>query len=320
MTMGFHFGRPLLLWLAVLLPLYVMSHFYFLKRNQDKAMRFANFIALKRIAGERLVTKNLIIFFIRFIVLLAMILVVAQTTFYHTGTRNDFDYVLAIDTSSSMSSSDISPTRLEAAKNAGLSFLDTLHTNTQVGLVTFAGVTYVRSPLTDEVLPLRLKIASINISRMSGTDISGAIITAANLFTNNERGKAVILITDGVDTAGGYLDSSIKDVTRYAKDHDIVIFPIGLGTENAPLGYVPVDFNLTSSIDKKTLFYMANETGGEAIFPKTTNELTTYLEGFNTRAHSGKIVVPLDRYALLTAFIFLCIEWIVFNLFFRRIA
>lgn len=320
MAWGFHVGQPLLLWLAVLIPLVVISHFYFLKRNQDKAMRFANFEALKRIAGERFVTKNLIILFIRLGVIIAMILVLTQTTLHYDGMRNDFDYVLAIDTSSSMTSSDISPSRLVAARNAALSFIDTLNTDAELGLVTFAGVTYVRNPLSDQTTRLRLKVASLNISRISGTDISGAIITATNLFHDETRGKAIILITDGVDTVGGYLDKNIQEATRYAKNERVVIFPVGLGTENAPIGYLPVDYNLTSSIDTDALLYMANQTGGEAVFPESSEELADYFETFNTRLHSGKIVVPLDRYALLIAFVLLVVEWMIFNLFFRRVA
>ena len=321
MAIGFNFGRLVLLWLAILIPIFIMSHFYFLKRNQNKAMRFANFEALKRIAGERLVTKNIIIFITRLLVLIAMIFVMTQATFYYDGTRNDYDYVLAIDTSSSMTSTDIPPTRIAAARDAGLIFLETLDTDAKLGLVTFAGVTYVRSGLTDEKVGLRLKIASLNISRISGTDISGAIITATNLFSDtSDRGKAILLITDGVDTVGGYLDSNIEEAVRYAKQEQVVIFPVGLGTQNAPIGYLPLDYNLTSSIDESSLLYMANMTGGEAAFPKTSEELISYFEEFNTKSHSGKIIIPLHRYSLIFAFIMLILEWAVFNLFFRRVA
>ncbi len=321
MAIGFHFGRPFFLWLAVLIPVYVISHFYFLKRTQTKAMRFANFEALKRISGERLVTKNLIILFIRLAVLIAMIFVMTQATLHYDGIRNDYDYVLAIDTSSSMTSTDIPPTRLSAARSAALSFIDTVNSDSKLGLVSFAGVTYVRNSLTDERTGLIFNTASLNVSRIAGTDLSGAIITAANMFPDdNTRGKAILLITDGVDTVGGYLDNNIEEATRYAKSQEIVIFTVGLGSKGAPIGYLPLDYNLTSSIDKNALIYMANETGGEYVFPKTSEELITYFQEFNTRSHDGIVTIPLYRHALLFAFILLIIEWIGFNLFFRRVA
>lgn len=320
MDYGLQLGRPFFVWLVVLIPLYIMSHFYFLRRNQGKAMRFANFEALKRISGNRLLTRNLPLLFIRLIILAAMILVITQTTMTYVGERNDFDYVILLDTSSSMTSTDVLPTRLAAAKDAAITFIDTLKTDAQVGLVTFAGVTYVRSPLTDEKTSLRLKIATTNISRISGTDISGAIISGANLFQDDARGKAIILITDGVDTVGGYLDENIKEAARYMQKENIVIHAVGLGTKGGAIGYLPVDFNLTSSVDKNSLSYLANQTGGTAVFPETSNELSNYFETFNERSHEGIIALPLDRYALMVAFVLLLVEWLAYNLFFRRIA
>jgi len=320
MALAFHFSKPLFLWLAVLIPIYIASHFYFLKRNQDKAMRFANFEALKRISGERLVTKNLVIFFTRLVVLIAMIVVLSGATLYYDGLRSDFDYVLVIDTSASMSSDDISPTRLGAAKEAALTFLSTKKTDAKIGLVSYAGVTFVHSALTDEEALLRLKIADLDISRMSGSDLSSAIITSANLFTDEDRGKAIILFTDGGDTAGAFIENNILEAIRYVQAEQITIFPIGLGTQDGAIGYLPVDYNLTSSVNVEGLEYMANQTGGVAVFPQTINEAVTYFEDFNARSQQGRVAVPLYRYALLLAFVLLIAEWALFNLFFRRVA
>ena len=65
-------------------------------------MRFANFEALKRIDGKRHLVKNNLVLILRSLAILAFIISLAGVTVYYDGLRSDFDYILAVDTSSSM--------------------------------------------------------------------------------------------------------------------------------------------------------------------------------------------------------------------------
>ena len=314
------FARPVFLWLALLLPLLVIAHYYFLFRTQKKAMRFANFETLKRISGDRLVTRNNTVLIIRTFVFIFAILALSGMTYYYQGQRNDFDYVIAIDTSSSMLTADIKPDRLTVAKNAALTFLDTLDSSTAVGFVTFSGVTYVRNPLSTDYLNMRINIGSLNVSRTSGTDISGAIVTASNLFNNDEVGKAVILFTDGANTVSSFVEDTINEAADYAQKENIVIYAVGLGTDNAKVGYLPELFNLTTNIDRKSLDTLAQRTGGQVIYPADTQELTDFFKTLDQQSTVANIPVNMDRYAVLAMVMLLSIEWILINLTFRRVA
>ncbi|MFP4118948.1 MAG: vWA domain-containing protein [Candidatus Woesearchaeota archaeon] len=320
MTMwGVEFARPDFLWLLLLIPLLVASHFFFLKRTQTKALRFANFQAIKRISGQRFVTKNITILVLRLLTFTVLITSLSGMTVWYDGLQNDFDYVIAMDTSSSMVNSDIEPTRLGAAKEASITMLDNVESSAAFGLVTFSGVTYARHQLSSNTLPMRLEITSLNISRTSGTDISSAIVTATNMFRDNDRGKAIVLFTDGVDTVGAYIDDNVERAVDYARKNNVIIYPVGIGTENAPVGYLPESFNLTTSIDKTGLDQVANETGGKAIYPKTSDELQQYFSDFDTRSSESRIPIELERYGLMAVAILLFIEWILINLAFRRV-
>lgn len=315
-----NFGQPIFLWFLVFLPMLLAAHFYFLKRNQVKALRFANFVALKRIAGERFVTKNVTVLILRLVAFFALVVVLSQASFQYTGDRNDFDYVLAIDTSSSMTTRDLDPNRFAAAKSAATTFLNSLDSTSAVGLVDFSGVVYVRSPLSEDHFDVRFEIGSLNISRVGGTDIAGAIITSVNMLSASEQAKAIILFTDGVDTVGAYIENNIIDAANYAKQQNVVIHPVGLGTQNALVGYLPVEYNLTSSVNRPGLEYLANITGGTAIYPESTDELESFFGGFDDNFHTASIEVPLYRYALILAFVLLVIEWILVSSVFRRVA
>ncbi|MGM5481379.1 MAG: vWA domain-containing protein [Nanobdellota archaeon] len=316
---GIQFSRPEFLWLLLLIPLLIAAHFFFLKRTQTKALRFANFEAIKRIAGERFVTKNITILLLRIITFAALIVSLSGMTVWYDGVQNDFDYILAIDTSSSMVNDDIEPTRLGAAKDASLSLLANVDSSASFGLVTFSGVTYARHQLSKNTLPMRLTIASVNISRITGTDISSAIITATNMFRDTERGKAIVIFTDGVDTVGAYVDDNIKRAVEYAKRNNVVLYPVGIGTEDAPVGYLPKSFNLTTSIDRQSLDYMANETGGKAIYPQNSEELINHFSEFDSMSAESRIPIEMEQYGLVVVAVLLFIEWILINLAFRRV-
>lgn len=314
------FARPLYLWLSLLIPFLFIAHYFFLHRTQVKAMRFANFETLKRISGQRLVTKNLTVLLLRFLVLVFAIVGLSGMTIFYEGDRNNFDYVIAIDTSSSMLTTDIPPSRLEAAKIGANEFLDSLQSSTAVGLVTFSGVTLVQNTLDTDYTNLRINIDSLNVSRTSGTDLYGAIISSSNLFTNDDVGKAIILFTDGSNTVSAFIEDSLNEAADYAIKEQITIHAVGLGTQNAQVGYLPDIYNLTASVDREALDILTTRTNGQVIYPDSTQELLDFFETFDSQSTRGQIPFDASRYAFLIMVILLSIEWILINLLFRRVA
>jgi len=319
MAWSIFFAKPAYLWLLLLVPIIVITHIYFLRHTQKKAMVFANFEALKRVDGKRHLVKNTLVLVLRLLAILAFVVSIAGVTVYHNGMRSDFDYVLAIDTSSSMVNTDITPSRLDAAKQGAISFLNSLDVSSQVGLLTFSGVTKVIQPLSLNHLDTHISVSLINISRISGTDIGGAIVTATNLLTNSDQGKSIILFTDGVDTVNSYMDDAIEQSVNYALENDVVINTVGFGTKGAPVGYLPKLYGLKSDMDRKTLTYIANQTGGKSFFPETTQDLFLDFKKLTNSAHPAQIPFELKNYAVLIGLLFLLIEWVFINLRYRKV-
>jgi Ca-activated chloride channel family protein len=140
------------------------------------------------------------------------------------------DVVILLDTSRSMLAEDIKPNRLERAKIAIGDLLEQLGGD-RIAIVTFAGSSAVKCPLTQDYAFVRMALADISTESTSrgGTDIGDAIRKATEeVFDKQSREyKDLILITDGEDH-----DSFPVEAAQKAAAQGIRIIAIGLGNEN----------------------------------------------------------------------------------------
>ncbi|MFT2009913.1 VWA domain-containing protein [Pontibacter sp. 13R65] len=149
-------------------------------------------------------------------------------------TAEGIDIVLMLDVSGSMELADITPNRLEAAKEVALNFIDG-RVQDRIGLVVFAGDAYSLAPLTTDYQLLRENINSIAFKMIpnDGTAIGSALAIAINrMRESNAKSKVAILISDGENTAGS-LDPLMA--ARLAFAHHIKLYTIGIGKD----GQVP---------------------------------------------------------------------------------
>ena len=116
-----------------------------------------------------------------------------------TVKRQGVEIMVCLDVSNSMLAEDVSPNRLDKAKQM-LSRLTDGFTNDKVGLIVFAGDAFTQLPITSDYISAKMFLSSINPSMIAtqGTAIGAAINLAARSFTPNESSdKAIVLITDG---------------------------------------------------------------------------------------------------------------------------
>ena len=114
------------------------------------------------------------------------------------------DIILVIDISSSMLAEDFKPNRLEAVKEAAQKFISNREGD-RIGLLVFAGETFIQCPLTTDnnVLSSLLKDISIAEKEYDGTAIGMAIANATNRLRDSKaKSKIMILLSDGSNNAG----------------------------------------------------------------------------------------------------------------------
>src|SRR5574344_1209627 len=115
------------------------------------------------------------------------------------NTKKGAEIMIALDVSNSMLAQDYSPNRLERAKLAISRLVDKLQGD-RIGLVVFAGTSFVQLPITTDYVSAKMFLNTIDTKSIpvQGTDIGDAIQTAAKGFSSqSEKSRAIIIITDG---------------------------------------------------------------------------------------------------------------------------
>ena len=163
---------------------------------------------------------------------------------WSTARQRGVDIVVAIDVSESMNAEDVAPNRLERAKREIVDLVDRLRGD-RIGLVAFAGVAFLQTPLTYDYGAFRtfLQLLSPELIPIPGTNIEAALNESLEALTHRKgdaaldglpetsRGKAIVLITDGEEFAG-----DLKKVKEKAEKEKIRIFIFGIGSEDgAPI-------------------------------------------------------------------------------------
>lgn len=154
--------------------------------------------------------------------------------------RKGAEIMIALDVSNSMLAQDYSPNRLERAKLAISRLVDKLHGD-RIGLIVFAGQSFVQLPITTDYVSAKIFLNTIGTESVpvQGTALGDAINTAIKSFSSEaqmqEDNKAIILITDGEN----HEDDPVE-AARMAAEVGIRVFCIGVGSpEGKPIPYGP---------------------------------------------------------------------------------
>ncbi len=313
------FENPEYLWYLLSVPLLIVSHYAFLKYSRRKAMRFANFEALKKVTDQNIMTKNNLVLFTRMVILFSLILAIASTTLWYEGYTNENDFVIAIDASSSMTASDLDPTRLEAAKEYSKQFIDRIQSDSEIGLITFSGASFIERVPTRNKAFLKMTVNDIEPAHVGGTNIADAVVTSTNLLLPSERGRTIILLTDGSNTASYFIKDPINEGINYAQNNNARIYTIGLGSDTGPIGYLPEYYNISAVYDENVLLKLANETGGKYYDAKNNAELQAAFNEILESSNKAYIGIDLGPGLLIFALALIFLEWGLISTRFRAI-
>jgi Ca-activated chloride channel family protein len=241
--------------------------------------------------------------------------------------RLGVDIIVAIDVSESMLAEDVKPSRLERAKREVFDLIEMLEGD-RIGLIVFAGTSFVQCPLTLDygACKMFLDYIDTDLIPVPGTALADAIRTATASFSKRERkSKALILITDGEDHEGEPIEAA-----KEAKQEGIKIFPIGVGRKEG----VPIPLRggsggfkkdrqgdmVITHLDETTLQKIALETGGSYV-SSVTGDMDLdkiYKEGIKQRIEQKQLKSTRKRrweqrfqWFILCALLFIGLEFFV---------
>lgn len=141
----------------------------------------------------------------------------------------DGSVFICIDTSGSMQSTDVSPTRAEAAKAAARAFIDQTAPGTKIGIIAFASGASVISPLIAD--HEQAKAALDQLPEPNGATAIGDALRLAAQGLPPAGHRVVVLVTDGVNNAG----ADPQEAAQYLGAHHIPVYTIGIGTPNGDM-------------------------------------------------------------------------------------
>lgn len=174
--------------------------------------------------------------------------------------------MLVIDTSRSMSAADFpsgfgSTTRMEGVKTVVSEYVRS-RSGDRVGLIVFGNKLFLLSPLTSDTLLVDTLVQSLQ-PRMAGDGTAigdGLGLALKRLRDVDAASKAIILITDGVNTAG---QVSPRKAAQIARDLGVQVHTIGIGTGRGALeSLLGAPVGQVADFDEAALKEIARITGG----------------------------------------------------------
>ncbi len=295
MTWPPSFLDPERLWVLLVVPLLVAGYIYLVLRKKKSGMRFTNTAILSRVVPKQSQWRRHLAVALSLAALVALSLAWARPNGIEMVPRERATVVMVIDTSQSMASTDVQPTRLDAAKQAALTFVKALPAQYNVAVVSLSGNPAVILPPTTDRVQAQQAINSLKLA--DSTAIGESIYTALSALqlapTSTDSSPApgaIVLLSDGQNTAG----RSPQQAAAEAKKQDVPIYTIAYGTEN---GYVDLDGERDRvPPDKELLSTIAQVSGGQTFSAENLDQLNKVYN--NIRSEVGQTPTKKETTAL----------------------
>ena len=269
--MKFEFLNPEYFILLGVIP-FIILWYYFNRNRLNNSIKFSDSSAFEN-SGNFYSNFKLLLKVFRLISLALIITALARPQIIDTSTRvktnSGIDIIMAIDVSASMLAKDLKPNRLDALKNVADEFIKN-RVSDRIGLVEYAGESYTKTPLTTDKSIILKSLREIKYNNIieGGTAIGMGLATSVNRIKDSKsKSKVIILLTDGVNNAG-FIDP--LTAAELAKEYDIKIYSIGLGTNGLALSPVGINArgklnyaNIQVEIDEELLTQISEMSGGK---------------------------------------------------------
>ena len=218
--------------------------------------------------------------------------------------------ILAMDVSGSMAATDVAPSRLAAAKQAALSFINAQPGSVDIGVVAFQqGGLEAALPTADHATT---SAAVRRLTAGGGTSLGDAILASLSAITHKtvtigRDGRApnigywpsatIVLFSDGQDQAGATssntgTNADTDAATSVAEKAGVHIDTVGVGTTTGTT--VDVDgYHLFTALDEPALKSISQATGGTYHPASDASELDGIASSINLRLTVTNEPLPL---------------------------
>jgi len=295
-----------------IIPLIVAVYIWMIRRRRRFAVRYSSLALVRDALPQQSRLRRHLPFVLFLLALASLVIALGRPAATVKVPIGQTTIILAIDVSRSMCSIDIQPNRLAAAEAAALSFIKEQGSNTQIGIVAFAGFAALIQPPTTDQEALQAAVEGLTTARR--TAIGSGILESLDAIAEINKNVApvtsgtasganatpvpdgayvpdiIVLLTDGVSNTG----PMPLDAAQQAVERGVRVYTIGFGTSNGsfmdcgaqlrsggsfesdqPFGGFPSfgGGGFRRGIDEQTLKEIAAMTGGEYYSATSAAEL-----------------------------------------------
>jgi len=286
-----HLESPFALLLLLLVPGALAGHALLWRRRMRYAIRFTNLDVLEGVAARSSPWRSRLTVALFAAAIAALCVAAARPTVTTADATKGSTVVLVVDTSRSMEATDVTPTRLDAAKTAVDRFLDRVPRSVRVGLVSFSDEPTVLVAPTSDHRRVRDGVALLTLG--GGTAIGDSLARAVQLgrpsVPTARPSSAIVLVSDGSQTRGTLTPLA---GARRALRANMPVYTIALGTDDGMTELRTIDERKQIAIappDRDTLGRIATTTYGGFFDAPTAGRLETIYGDL------GAAVVTVDR-------------------------
>ncbi len=227
-SLVFYLKEPAYLIGLSLVPVLLVFFLGSLAYTKNKLKKFGQKVLISRITPENSKTKQILKFALLVLAYCFIVLHIAGPVISFRKTiQNPADIFFLVDVSNSMLAEDVSPNRLSLAKSIILHHSD-LWGDSRLGLIPFAGQSYISVPLTRNYTIFSKNVQSLSplAIPVQGTLMSEALALALESYSiSPERSKVIILITDGENH-----EAAAIQLAQKLKARNIHLLIIGVGS------------------------------------------------------------------------------------------
>ena len=260
---------------AALLVAYVLVQ----RRRHSQVLRFTSVDLLDSVAPERSGWQRHVPAAALLVSLVVLTLAFAQPAMALRTAKDRATILLTLDTSASMSATDVAPSRLQAMEEQAKNFVKNLPDGIQIGLVTFSGSASLLVPPSTDTSPVMAALDSLTVG--GGTATADGITTALAAIAGVTKGTpgkptpaVIVLMSDGSPTVGTNSSdplSAAADAASQARNASVPIDTIAFGTSSGVVQVrgqqVPVPY------DPQAMAQIASESGGKTFTAETSSQL-----------------------------------------------
>jgi Ca-activated chloride channel family protein len=259
------FLAPGRLWLLAVPPLLLAAYIFLARRKSKQGMRYTNTGVLQAVVPPQSQWLRHVTVGLALVSLVALALAWARPFGTDKVPRERATIVIVLDVSYSMEAVDVAPSRLAAAKQAAVDFVNQLPASYNVALVSMSGSSSGRvPPVTDHNIIVRAIEA---LETQPSTDVGQALEQAMAELDQAPAGEdgdpppgLVVMLSDAAGTTNP--DKSPRQAAKEMGDRGVPIYALVFGTDN---GYVDID-DVRYPVPPDFSFFsdLAALTGGQA--------------------------------------------------------